>query len=92
MTIQKLNSLLSNVPAGAIPASIRDELLKLIVASWNEFSGTAETSMGAWKISRDAGPKGDRLEPALFVIRYRTPWGDGTWLDPRREATVDSKS
>jgi hypothetical protein len=57
MTIQKLNSLPSDVPAGAIPASIRDELLQLVVASWHEFSGSDETSMGAWKISRDEGPK-----------------------------------
>jgi hypothetical protein len=38
MTIQKLNSLPSDVPAGAIPASIRDELLQVVVASWHEYS------------------------------------------------------
>jgi hypothetical protein len=56
MTIETMVGVLSGVPAGAIPASMRNELFKLVAASWHEFAGSDETSMGAWKILRDEGP------------------------------------
>jgi hypothetical protein len=70
MTIQKLNNLLSDVPAGTVPTSISDELFKLVVASWHEFSGSAETTMEAWKISRDEGPNAINWSPPClsFII------------------------
>ncbi len=56
MTIETIVGMLSGVPAGAIPASMRHELFKVVEASWHEFAGSNETSMGAWKILRDEGP------------------------------------
>jgi hypothetical protein len=44
MTIQKLNSLLSEVPASVVPTSMSDQLFTLVMASWHEFYGSAETS------------------------------------------------
>ena len=55
MSIQKLHSLLRNVPAGTVPTSMIDELFKLVLASWDEFSGSGDTRMGACKILRDGG-------------------------------------
>ena len=56
MTIENLSRVLNGVPAGAIPASISDELFRYVVASWNEFSGSRITKMDALKILRDDGP------------------------------------
>jgi hypothetical protein len=70
MTIRKLASALSDIPAGVIPASMIDELFKLVEASWNEFSGSDETSMDTLKISRDKGPERTTWRPPClsFVI------------------------
>jgi hypothetical protein len=57
MTIQKLIDFLRPVSPGTIPANISDQLFRLVVASWDEFSGSAETGMDTWKILRDEGPK-----------------------------------
>jgi hypothetical protein len=56
MTIKKLQTFLSDVPHGAIPASKWDHVLKLVEASWPEFSGSGDTKMAAWKIRRGEGP------------------------------------
>lgn len=70
MTITKMISVLSSIPAGAVPARKNDELFKLVVASWHEFSGSGQTSMEAWKILRDNGPEKVTWNPPLlsFVI------------------------
>jgi hypothetical protein len=57
MTIQKLIGFLQPVSPGTIPTDISGELFQLVVASWDEFSGSAETRMEARKILRDEGPK-----------------------------------
>jgi hypothetical protein len=87
MTIQKLVSVLSGVPAGAVPTSMCDELCKLVVASWHEFSGSGESSMGTWKILRDKGPEDVTWSPPClsFVIDRRAP-------DPREEPLDDPAS
>ena len=70
MSIQKLIRLLSDVPAGVIPKDKRDELFKLVVGTWDEFSGSGEATMSAWKILRDAGPEAVVWRPPClsFVI------------------------
>jgi hypothetical protein len=70
MTIENLVRVLNRVPAGAIPASISDELFKYVVASWNEFSGSSITNMDALKILRDDGPDEVTWHPPClsFVI------------------------
>jgi hypothetical protein len=70
MTIQKLANVLRGIPSGAIQASMIDELFRLVVASWGEFSGSGDTSMGAWKILREEGPERVTWNPPClsFVI------------------------
>ena len=57
MTIQKLTRFLKPVSPGTIPTNKSGELFQLVVASWDEFSGSADTRMEARKILRDEGPK-----------------------------------
>jgi hypothetical protein len=70
MSMEKLISFLSSVPLGPIPATMCDEIFNLVVASWDNFSGSGETSMGAWKIQRDDGPEDVIWDPPClsFVI------------------------
>jgi hypothetical protein len=70
MTIKKIASVLSNVSAGTVPASICGELFKLVVASWHELSGSGEASMGPQKILRGEGPEEVTWSPPYlsFVI------------------------
>jgi len=91
MAIQKLISFLRDVPTGAVPASICDELFKLVVASWNEFSGSGETSMGAWKIMRDEAPEEVTWWPPRlsFVIDRHGGAVLGSKRAERQEWTLD---
>jgi hypothetical protein len=66
MTIQRLISLLRGVSAGVVPTSIHGELFELVVASWDEFSGSGDTSMASDKILRDAGPEEVTWSPPYF--------------------------
>lgn len=69
-TIQKLIRFLQPVSPGTIPTNIIGGLFQLVVASWDEFSGSAETRMEARKILRDEGPKDVTWSPPClsFII------------------------
>jgi hypothetical protein len=94
MTIQKLNSLLSGVPAGEIPASIKDELLKLVGAGWQELSGSDDTSMDAWKILRGEGPEKITWNPPClsFVIDRHGGTALGSTRAERQQWTLNLES
>ncbi len=73
MTIQKIVSLLRNISPGAVPARTSDELFKLVVAGWHEFSGSREASMDTRKISRGDGPEEVTWSPpylSFVIIRH----------------------
>jgi hypothetical protein len=73
MTVQKLACVLREYPAGPVAASKVDELFKLVVASWQKFSGSGKTSMEARKILRGEGPEEVSWSPPYlsFVIERR---------------------
>jgi hypothetical protein len=54
--ISEMLQYLQNLPSGPIPAEKRGMVLKLIADSWEEFTGSADTKMGSWKVVRDKGP------------------------------------
>lgn len=91
MAIRKLNSFLSGVAAGEIPASIKGDLFELVVAGWQEFSGSNDTSMCAWKILRDEGPKEITWNPPYlsFVIERHGGTVLGSTLAERQLWTLD---
>jgi hypothetical protein len=66
MTIHKLIDFLKDVSPGTIPTNLNGELFQLVVATLHEFSGSAETRMEPWKISRDAGPEDVTWSPPLL--------------------------
>jgi hypothetical protein len=47
---------LQNLPGGPISAEKRDTVLNLLKDCWGEFTGSADTKMGSWKVVRDGGP------------------------------------
>ena len=75
-TIQKLIRFLQPVSPGTIPTNIIGGLFQLVVASWDEFSGSAETENGGSKNLAGRRSEGRHLEPAVFVFYYRAPWND----------------
>jgi hypothetical protein len=91
MTFNKLRSFLSDVPSGAIPASRRDHVLELVVASWPEFPGSGDTSMAAWKIRRDGGPDDLTWEPphlSFCIVRHGAA-AFGSSRGERQQWTLD---
>jgi hypothetical protein len=82
MAVESIVGVLSGVPAGAIPASMFNELFKLVEASWHEFAGSDETSMGAGKILRDAGPEDVSWNPPC--LSFTIERHGGTVLGSKR--------
>jgi hypothetical protein len=51
------------LPAGSIPAGMRDKVLELVEDCWDKFEGSGKTKMEVWKIGRDDGPEDLTWEP-----------------------------
>jgi hypothetical protein len=90
LTIQKLERLLSDLPAGTVPKKYFEELFAIVVECWCEFSGSAETKMERWKVSRKM-PEDVTWEPPLlsFVIERHGAAKFGSKRAERQEWTLD---
>jgi len=52
MTNETLIQVLKRTPKGELTKDVRDRVIPLLRERWGDFSGSAETSMEAWKLDR----------------------------------------
>jgi hypothetical protein len=90
LTTQKLESLLSDLPAGTVPPGMFAELFATVAKCWNEFSGSAETKMEPWKVSREMPEDVTWQRPLLsFVIERHPAVRFGSNRAERQQWTLD---
>lgn len=77
-------------PPAPLLRAFHDELFKLVVASWHEFSGSGDTSMEPWKISRERPEEVSWNPPRLsFVIDRHGGTALGSSRAERQQWTLD---
>jgi hypothetical protein len=59
-------AIVSKLPHGPIPLSMRDQILRLVETCWDKFEKSGKTKMQVWRIRRDAGPK---VGPQIYAFR-----------------------
>jgi hypothetical protein len=82
MPLEDLIAYLKRLSPGPVPSDDRDTVTTLLARSWAEFSGSTNTSMASWKVTREDGPNDLEWNPP--VLTFKVVRHGGTVLGSRR--------
>ena len=87
----ELQAILNKLPAGSIPAGMRDKVLELVEDCWDKFEGSSKTKMEVWKIGRDDGPEDLTWEPPNLLFTIDRHGGAVMGSNSCRTANMDAE-